>query len=82
MEFFEQIPTWFWVMFWGSFPFWFAALWWVVQQIHKLRLDKVDKTEFNKSIDTLHKINRAMNDNFRDDINRANDRIDRKADKS
>lgn len=62
------------------------------KQIHALSLcltDYVKLTKFDKEIDTLHKINAAMNNNFRADIKEvradvkhANDRIDTKADKT
>lgn len=62
------------------------------KQMHALSLcltDYVKLTKFDKEIDTLHKINAAMNNNFRADIKEvradvkhANDRIDTKADKS
>lgn len=62
------------------------------QQIHALNLclgDYVKLVKFDKEIDTLHKCNAAMNNNFRADIKEvradvkhANDRIDTKADKT
>ncbi len=62
------------------------------KRIHALDLclsDYVKTAKFDKEIDTLHKINAAMNNNFRADIKEvraavqhANDRIDTKADKA
>lgn len=62
------------------------------KQISALNLcltDYVKLTKFDKEIDTLHKINAAMNNNFRADIKEvradikhANDRVDTKADKT
>lgn len=61
------------------------------QQIHALNLclvDYVKVTKFDKEIETLHKCNAALTNNFRADIKEvradvkhANDRIDKKADK-